>query len=127
MNLIVVITGVQAVCKSVPASTGPLGPGLGPPRAPWPPDTGGPPPPLPPPPPPTPDTIPPISAAALSGTAGAANWFTSSVAVTVSATDSQSGVGAIHVRSDGGAWQLYTSAVTVAGDGTHTVDYYATD
>src|SRR2546430_17586377 len=43
------------------------------------------------------------------------------------ASDSQPGVAAIQVRTDGGAWQVYTSPVTVAGDGTHTVDYYATD
>jgi len=98
-------------------SNGALGAGLGAPRVPWAPDFGG----------STSDTLPPISTAALSGSSGAGSWFTSSVGVTVSASDSQSGVAAIQVRTDGGAWQVYTSPVTVAGDGTHTVDYYATD
>jgi hypothetical protein len=68
-----------------------------------------------------------VSIAVLSGSSGAGSWFLSSVAVTLSATDSQSGVAAIRVRTDGGAWQVYTSPVTVSGDGTHTIDYYATD
>src|SRR5438309_1698122 len=99
------------------ASNGALGAGLGVPRVPWAPDFGG----------IVQDTLPPASTAALSGSSGTGSWFVSSVGVTVSATDSQSGVATIQVRTDGGAWQLYTSPVTVAGDGTHTLDYYATD
>src|SRR5439155_681640 len=99
------------------ASNGALGAGLGVPRVPWAPDFGG----------IVQDTLPPASTAALSGSSGAGNWFLSSVGVTVSATDSQSGVATIQARTDGGAWQLYISPVTVAGDGTHTLDYYATD
>src|SRR5438309_6531444 len=99
------------------ASNGALGAGLGVPRVPWAPDFGG----------IVQDTLPPASTAALSGSSGAGNWFVSSVGVTVSAPDSQSGVATIQVRTDGGTWQLYTSPVTVAGDGTHTLDYYATD
>ncbi len=99
------------------ASNGALGAGLGVPRVPWAPDFGG----------IVQDTLPPASTAAVSGSSGAGNWFVSSVGMTVSATDSQSGVATIQVRTDGGAWQLYTSPVTVAGDGTHTFDYYATD
>ncbi|HEX9244831.1 MAG TPA: hypothetical protein VGA35_01600, partial [bacterium] len=99
------------------ASNGALGAGLGVPRVPWAPDFGG----------IVQDTLAPASTAALSGSSGVGNWYVSSVGVTVSATDSQSGVATIQVRTDGGAWQLYTSPVTVAGDGTHAVDYYATD
>src|SRR5206468_7450573 len=55
------------------------------------------------------------------------NWFLSSVGVTVSATDSQSGVATIQARTDGGARQLYSSPVSAAADGTHTLDHYATD
>ncbi len=99
------------------ASNGAIGAGLGVPRVPWAPDFGG----------IVQDTLPPASTAALSGSSSGGNWFVSSVGVTVSATDSQSGVATIQVRTDGGAWQLYTSPVTVAGDGTHAVDYYATD
>src|SRR5207249_3584901 len=99
------------------ASNGALGAGLGVPRVPWAPDFGG----------IVQDTLPPASTAALSGSSGVGNWFLSSVGVTVSATDSQSGVATIQARTDGGAWQLYISPATVAGAGTHTLDYYATD
>src|SRR5436189_283622 len=73
------------------ASNGALGAGLGVPRVPWAPDFGG----------IVQDTLPPASTAALSGSSGVGNWFLSSVGVTVSATDSQSGVATIQVRTDG--------------------------
>ena len=73
------------------------------------------------------DTIAPVSTCLVSGTAGANSWYTSSVSVSLSATDDRSGVAAIHFLIDGSAWQTYTGAVVVQGEGTHTVGYYATD
>ncbi len=73
------------------------------------------------------DTTPPITTFSSSGTGGTANWYRSPVSVTLNATDSGSGVASITFRIDGGSWQTYTSPVTVQGDGTHTVEYYATD
>src|SRR2546425_703277 len=73
------------------------------------------------------DIAPPVASASLSGTAGAANWYVSPVDVTLSATDDSSGVASIHFRTDGGTWQLYSNPVTVQGDGSHAIDYYATD
>src|SRR5207245_5209122 len=58
---------------------------------------------------------------------GTANWFVSPVDVTLTATDDSSGVASIHYRTDGGTWQLYSNPITVQGDGSHTIDYYATD
>src|SRR5213596_1446636 len=116
-DLAVVDNWDAASWQAASASNGTEGAGGGAPRVSWAPDFGG----------IVQDTLPPASTAALSGSSGVGNWFLSSVGVTVSATDSQSGVATIQVRTDGGAWQLYTSPVTVAGDGTHTVDYYATD
>src|SRR2546430_242913 len=103
--------------QTVSASNGTLGAGLGAPRAAWAPDFG----------PGSPDTVPPVASASLSGTSGAANWYVSPVNVTLSATDDSSGVAAIHFRADGGPWQLYDHPVTVAGEGSHSIDYYATD
>src|SRR5437762_3051698 len=73
------------------------------------------------------DTIAPVSTCLVSGTGGANSWYTSSVSVSLSATDDRSGVAAIHFLIDGSAWQTYTGAVVVQGEGTHTVGYYATD
>jgi len=36
-------------------------------------------------------------------------------------------VAAINVRTDGGAWQQYVGPLTIQGDGTHPIEYYATD
>src|SRR2546425_312353 len=74
-----------------------------------------------------PDSVPPVATASLSGIRGTANWFVSPVDVTLTATDDSSGVASIHYRTDGGTWQLYSNPVTVQGDGSHTIDYYATD
>ena len=73
------------------------------------------------------DTIAPVSTCLLSGTGGANSWYTSSVSVSLSATDDRSGVGTIHFLIDGSAWQTYTGPVVVQGEGAHTVGYYATD
>src|SRR2546428_2923655 len=51
----------------------------------------------------------------------------STVDVTVTATDATSGVQLAQYRVDGGAWRSYSAAFPVSGNGTHTVDYYATD
>ena len=73
------------------------------------------------------DTTAPVTASILSGAAGTGNWYHSAVSITLTATDDLSGVQSIQVRTDGGAWQTYASPVPVQGEGTHTVDYYATD
>src|SRR5881296_2484797 len=101
----------------VSASNGTQGAGLGAPRVAWAPDFG----------PGSPDTVPPVASASVSGTKGAANWYVSPVNVTLSATDDSSGVAAIHFRADGGAWQLYASPVAFSAEGSHSIDYYATD
>src|SRR2546425_4506153 len=107
----------SSTCQTASASNGTLGAGLGAPRVAWAPDIG----------PGSPDTVPPVASASLSGTTGAANWFVSRVNVTLSATDDSSGVAAIRFRADGGPWQLYRDPVPVSGEGSHTIDYYATD
>jgi hypothetical protein len=72
------------------------------------------------------DTIPPTTAISLSGTLGANGWYTSSVAVTLNATDATSGVANISYRIDGGAWLAYTGPFTL-GEGSHVVDYFSSD
>src|SRR5881409_2721783 len=73
------------------------------------------------------DITPPVTTYSASGSSGGNNWYTSSVTVTLSATDDSSGLAAIHFRTDGGAWQTYASPFTFPSDGSHTIDYYSTD
>lgn len=79
------------------------------------------------------DATPPTAAATVSPTPNSAGWnSTSPVTVTVTADDGTngSGVASITYAVDGGAQQTVSGAVAtipVAGDGTHTVPYFATD
>src|SRR5437870_6637249 len=73
------------------------------------------------------DITPPVTTYSASGTGGAGNWYTSSVTVTLSATDDSSGVAVIHFRTDGGAWQSYSGPFTFQAAGSHAIDYYSTD
>jgi len=75
----------------------------------------------------TSDITPPVTTYSASGSSGANSWYTSSVTVTLTATDDSSGIAAIHFRTDGGAWQSYASPFTVQSDGSHGIDYYSTD
>jgi hypothetical protein len=109
----------KAAWTVVRESNGLLGAGGGLPRVPWAPDFGGAIPP--------PDLTPPKTWANVSGTIGIPDWYVTPVTVSLGATDDRSGVAAIHIRVDGGAWSGYYWPKTVAGEGSHTVEYYTTD
>src|SRR5439155_10525955 len=69
----------------------------------------------------------PFTSASLSGRLGTDGWWLSTVSVTLTASDDNSGVASTSFRVDGGAWQAYTSPMAISGDGEHTVDFYSTD
>ena len=75
------------------------------------------------------DTVAPVTAIALSGTAGLADWYRSAVVVTLSATDGEggSGVAAIRYRLNGGPLLTYTGPFSVATEGTTMVTAEAVD
>ncbi|MGQ9586961.1 MAG: OmpL47-type beta-barrel domain-containing protein [Thermoplasmata archaeon] len=75
------------------------------------------------------DATAPTTTASISGTLGENGWYTSAATVTLAASDGTggSGVDTIKYRIGGGAWQTYTAAISVATDGTTTIDFYATD
>jgi hypothetical protein len=77
----------------------------------------------------TPDTTPPVTTAALSGTIGQNNWYVSDVTVTLSATDrsSPSSVNHTYYKLDSSPWDEYTIPFVVSADGQHTVLYYSVD
>ncbi|HEX9339766.1 MAG TPA: kelch repeat-containing protein [Thermoplasmata archaeon] len=74
-----------------------------------------------------PDGTPPVTSASLSGHLGNEGWWLSTVYVTLTASDDNSGVASTSFRVDGGAWQTYGSRIAVRGTGEHTVDFYSTD
>ncbi|MFD8272096.1 OmpL47-type beta-barrel domain-containing protein [Streptomyces flaveolus] len=78
--------------------------------------------------PPTDDTTPPETSATVGGEKNADGAYIDMATVTVTASDTGSGVNTIEyaIGADG-AWQAYTAPVMVHQVGTHTVRYRATD
>ena len=72
------------------------------------------------------DTVSPASLSQVAGTP-AGSGYISPVTVTLSASDSTSGVQSISYRIDGGAQWTYSAPFRVAGNGTHVVEYHAID
>ncbi|MEU9403648.1 family 16 glycoside hydrolase [Streptomyces sp. NPDC048242] len=78
--------------------------------------------------PPTDDTTAPETSATVSGEKDANGNYLTMATVTVSASDTGSGVNTIeYALGADGAWQPYTAPVMVHAVGTHTVRYRATD
>ena len=72
----------------------------------------------------------PSSSHSVSGTLGQNGWYVSDVDITVTATDTGSGVDYIAYRIDGGEWQYYYGGeliLSIGMEGNHTVDYYVVD
>ena len=72
------------------------------------------------------DTAPPSTSASLTGSMGQAGWYRSSVEVILIATDNLRVLNTSY-RVDSGAWVQYASPFAVAGDGTHTIQYFSVD
>ncbi|MFI9766756.1 OmpL47-type beta-barrel domain-containing protein [Streptomyces sp. NPDC052415] len=77
--------------------------------------------------PPTDDTTPPETSATVSGERNPDGSYVDMATVTVSASDTGSGVNTIEYAVGTGAWQPYTMPVMVHQAGTHTVRFRATD
>ncbi|WP_174864586.1 OmpL47-type beta-barrel domain-containing protein [Streptomyces spinoverrucosus] len=78
--------------------------------------------------PPTDDTTPPETSATVSGEKNPDGTYIDMATVTVTASDTGSGVNAIeYAIGASGAWQPYTQPVMVHQVGTHTVRYRAID
>ncbi|MGW6904310.1 OmpL47-type beta-barrel domain-containing protein [Streptomyces sp. NPDC054940] len=78
-------------------------------------------------PPPTDDTTAPETSATVSGEQNPDGTYIDMATVTVSASDTGSGVNTIEYAIGDGAWQPYTAPVMVHQVGAHTVRYRATD
>ncbi|MDC2949585.1 OmpL47-type beta-barrel domain-containing protein [Streptomyces heilongjiangensis] len=78
--------------------------------------------------PPTDDTTAPETSATVTGERDAQGRYVSMATVTVSASDTGSGINTVeYALGDSGAWRPYTAPVMVHETGTHTVRYRATD
>ncbi|WP_257232566.1 OmpL47-type beta-barrel domain-containing protein [Streptomyces sp. Rer75] len=77
--------------------------------------------------PPTDDTTPPETSATVSGKQGPGGDYYDTATVTLTASDTGSGVNTIEYALDDGDFTKYTGPVTVNTYGPHTVRYRATD
>ncbi|MER5771085.1 family 16 glycoside hydrolase [Streptomyces sp. NPDC001985] len=78
--------------------------------------------------PPTGDTTPPDTSATVAGDRDGQGRYRDTATVTVTASDTGSGVNTIeYALGEAGAWQPYTAPVVVDSPGAHTVRYRATD
>lgn len=68
----------------------------------------------------------PVTAYVVDGVAGEGAWYVSPVTVTLTPTDTASGVAATYYRVDGGAWQEGTQFL-VDTDGKHEIEFYSVD
>jgi hypothetical protein len=76
----------------------------------------------------TQDLFPPITTATITGTLGSGGSYTTPVDVTLSATDTVSGVLVTKYSLDGGLTFLpYTTPIHLTQSGTHTIQYFSTD
>ncbi|MCW3844040.1 chitobiase/beta-hexosaminidase C-terminal domain-containing protein, partial [Micromonospora yasonensis] len=73
------------------------------------------------------DTTPPTVTAAVTGQKDANGAYVGSATVTLSASDTGSGVDRVEYALDGGPYGTYSAPVTVNQPGQHTVSYRATD
>ncbi len=73
------------------------------------------------------DTTAPVTQASVVGTPGANGWFTSSVQVSLSATDDFSGVANTFYNVDGGVTQTYSGPFGISDPGQHTVQFWSVD
>ena len=75
------------------------------------------------------DNTPPVTEIGLSGLVGNNGWYRSDVNVTLTATDSTSGVQEIHYILNGGETVVpaATTMFSIATEGIHTLEYWAVD
>ena len=74
------------------------------------------------------DMLAPYTNDSLAGTLGTNGWYTSSVIITLSATDAKSGVASTFYSLDGSTtWIPYKAPFVVKAQGTTTLKYYSVD
>ena len=73
------------------------------------------------------DSTVPVTQATLAGTQGNGGWYTNEAQVTLSATDTPSGVENTFYKIDGGSPQTYAAPFSISDSGFHTLIYWSVD
>ncbi|WP_086849096.1 OmpL47-type beta-barrel domain-containing protein [Amycolatopsis kentuckyensis] len=73
------------------------------------------------------DTTPPTVTAAVAGDRDPSGSYVGSATVSLTATDTGSGVASVEYQLDGGTWTAYAAPVVVTAAGAHMLHYRATD
>ena len=73
------------------------------------------------------DSTVPVTQATLAGTQGSNGWYTNAAQVTLSSTDTPSGVETIFYKLDDGAQQTYSAPFDISDSGYHTIIYWSVD
>ena len=73
------------------------------------------------------DSTVPVTQATLAGTQGSNGWYNDQAQVTLSATDTPSGVETTYYKLDDGAQQTYSAPFNISESGYHTIIYWSVD
>src|SRR5205823_13999794 len=73
------------------------------------------------------DVVGPTTVDGVSGIAGENGWYVSDATVTLSASDSGSGVASTAYRLDGGAWIPYAGPFSISQGGRHLLEFASVD
>lgn len=77
---------------------------------------------------PPPDLTPPVTTASTAGTLGTNDWYTSNILVTLTATDTGSGVASTtYSLNNGTTWIEHTNPFSITTEGISTILYHSTD
>ena len=73
------------------------------------------------------DSAPPVTEILLHGIKGQGDWYLSSIAISLNATDNESGVASTWYSIDADTAMLYSSFIIVSSDGYHNIVAYSID
>jgi outer membrane protein assembly factor BamB len=69
----------------------------------------------------------PITSHSAYGTVGNDNWYRGPVTISLSGSDTLSGLASSHYSIDGSSTQTYSNQFAVSGDGSHSITYWSVD